>query len=129
MIITNLVVQILLIVAIAAAAYIAKKKRLKLHCTIMMVTVPVQIIAIAVVMLPPMLGYVRYGQPGSFLNIEIWTHHTIGLVVIALWIYINLVFRGVIKIRSSLVIPMRLAFLSWLSALIIGLHLYVLIWL
>jgi hypothetical protein len=94
----------------------------------MMVAVPVQIIAIAGIMLPSMLGYVRYGQPSDFFNIEIWIHHILGLAVIALWIYINLVFRRIIKIRSRLVIPMRLAFALWVIVLVMGLHLYVLIW-
>ncbi|MFC1964670.1 hypothetical protein ACFLWG_01520 [Chloroflexota bacterium] len=126
--ITNLIVQLLLIIIISVAAYLAKKRQLKIHCTIMMVAVPVQIIAIVSVMLPSMLGYVRYGQPGSLFNIEIWIHHILGLAVIALWIYINLVFRRVIKIRGRLVIPMRLAFVLWLLVLVMGLHLYVVIW-
>ena len=127
--ITNLTVQLLLIITVFVAAYLAKRRQLKNHCSIMMVAVPVQVIAIAVIMLPSMLGYVRYGQPVSYFNIEIWIHHILGLAVIALWIYINLVFRGVIKIRSRLVIPMRLAFVLWLLVLVMGLHLYVLIWL
>jgi len=128
LVITNLVIQLLLIIIVSFAAYLAKKRQLKNHCTIMMVAVPVQIIAIAGIMLPSMLGYVRYGQPGSFFNIEIWIHHILGLAVIALWIYMNLVFRRVIKIRGRLVIPMRLAFVLWLIVLGMGLHLYVLIW-
>ena len=126
--IANLAIQLLLIIIVSVAAYLAKKRQLRIHCTIMMVAVPVQIIAIAGIMLPSMLGYVRYGQPGSFFNIEIWIHHILGLAVIALWIYINLVFRRVIKIRHSLIIPMRLAFILWLLVLVMGLHLYALIW-
>ena len=128
LVIINLVIQLLLIITISVAAYLAKKRQLKNHCAIMMVAVPVQIIVIAGIMLPSMLGYVRYGQPSSLFNIEIWIHHILGLVVIALWIYINLVFRRVIKIRGRLVIPMRLAFVLWLMVLGMGLHLYVLIW-
>ena len=126
--ITNLAIQLLLIIIVIVAAYLAKKRQLKIHCTIMMVAVPVQIIAIAGVMLPSMLGYVRYGQPGSFFNIEIWIHHILGLAVIALWIYMNLAFRRVIKILGRLVMPMRLAFVLWLLVLFMGLHLYVVIW-
>lgn len=126
--VTNLTVQLLLIILISVAAYLAKKRQLKKHCTIMMVAVPVQIIAIAGVMLPSMLGYVQYGQPYSFFNIEIWAHHILGLAVIALWIYINLVFRRLIKIRGRLVNHMRLAFVLWLLVLFTGLHLYIVIW-
>jgi putative membrane protein len=128
LVLTNLVIQLLLIIIVSVAAYLAKKKQLKIHCTLVMVAVPIQIIAIAGIMLPSMLGYVRYGQPESFFNIEIWIHHTLGLVVIALWIYINLVFRRVIKIQRRLVVPMRLALVLWLLVLAMGLHLYVLIW-
>ncbi|MFC1941839.1 hypothetical protein ACFLWU_01315 [Chloroflexota bacterium] len=128
LVIINLAVQIVLIITVCVAAFLAKKRQLKNHCTIMMVAVPVQILAIAGVMLPSMLGYVRYGQPGSSLNIEIWIHHILGLAVIALWIYMNLVFRGVFKRRVRLIIPMRLAFVLWLLVLVTGLHLYLLIW-
>ena len=126
--IINLIVQLLLIIIISVAAYLARKRQLKKHCTIMMVAVPIQIIAIASVMLPPMLGYVRYGQPGSSFNIEIWAHHILGLAVIVLWIYIILVFRGVIKVLGRLVIYMRLAFILWLLVLFMGIHLYIVIW-
>jgi putative effector of murein hydrolase len=128
LVIINLGVQLMLVIMVSIAVYLAKRRQLKNHCTLMMVTVLLQIIAIVGVMLPSMLGYVRYGQPGSFFNIEIWIHHILGLAVIALWIYINLVFRQVIKIRHSLIIPMRLAFILWLLVLVMGLHLYALIW-
>ena len=122
LVIANLVIQLLLIIIVSVAAYLAKKRQLKNHCTIMMVALPVQIIAIAGIMLPSMLGYVRYGQPDSLLNIEIWIHHILGLAVIALWIYINLVFRRIIKMPGRLIIPMRLAFVLWLIVLGMGLH-------
>ncbi|MFC2068349.1 hypothetical protein ACFLTP_05025 [Chloroflexota bacterium] len=126
--ITNLTFQLLLFITVSIAAYLAKKRQLKKHCTIMMIAIPVQILTIAGMMMPSMLGYVRYWQPTSLLNLEIWAHHILGLVVIALWIYVNLVFRGVIKIHGRLIIPMRLAFLLWLLVLFIGLHLYITIW-
>ncbi len=126
--IINLVLQLLLFIAVVIAVYLAKKKRLAKHCAIIRIAIPLQVIAIAGVMLPSMGAYLRYGQPGSFFNIEVWTHHILGLVVIVLWIYVNLVMLGVIKMRSRLVIAMRLAFICWLLALIMGVHLYVLLW-
>jgi putative membrane protein len=124
----NLVVQLLLVATILVAAYLAKRRSLKKHCAIMRVALPLQIISIAFVMLPSMLGYVRVGQPGSAFSIEIWIHHALGLAVVALWIYINLVVFRVIKTRHSLIIPMRLALVSWLITLITGIHLYLVIW-
>ena len=124
----NLAFQVLLLVTILVAAFLAKRRSLKKHCAIMRVALPVEIISVFLVMLPSMLGYVRAGRPGSALSIEIWIHHALGLVVIALWIYINLVVLRVIKTKHRLVIPMRLALISWLATLIMGIHLYFVIW-
>src|SRR3990170_2354385 len=85
----NLAVQILLVIMVSRAAYLAKKRKLGRHCTFMRVLVPVQIIAIAAVMLPSMLGYIE--NPPPFYT-EMLIHHTLGLSVIALWLYINLSF-------------------------------------
>ncbi len=125
----NLTVQLLLIMTVFVAAYLAKRRRaFGKHCTIMRVAVPLQVIAIAGVMLPSMLGYIKNEQPGALFSIEMLIHHTLGVVVVALWVYINLVFVGVIKMRHRLVVAMRLAFASWVLTLLMGLHLYVLIW-
>jgi putative membrane protein len=79
-------------------------------------------------MLPSMLGYIENEQPDTLLNIEILAHHGIGVAVVLLWIYVNLVFMEVIKMRSRLVMAMRLALVLWALAFIMGLHLYALIW-
>lgn len=55
----NLLVQILLLTTISIAVYMAKKLEHKKHCFIMRITLPVQVIAIALVMLPSMLGYIQ----------------------------------------------------------------------
>jgi putative membrane protein len=124
----NLAFQILLLVTILVAAFLAKRRSLKKHCTIMRAALLLEIISIFLVMLPSMLGYVRIGRPASAFNIEIWIHHALGLVVIALWIYINLVVLRVIKTKHRLVIPMRLALVSWLASLVMGIRLYFVIW-
>lgn len=123
----NLTIQVLLIMTVSGAVYLAKKRNLGKHCVVMRVAVLLQIIAIAGVMLPSMLGYIEHEQRGLF-NIEILVHHTLGLAVIAIWIYINLVFMGVMRIRGRLAAAMRLALASWILALIIGIHMYFLIW-
>lgn len=124
----TLTIQILLIMTVSGAVFLAKKRNLGKHCVVMRVAVLLQIIAIASVMLPSMLGYIENEQRSIFFNIEMLVHHTLGLTVITIWVYINLVFSGVMRIRGSLVAVMRLAFASWILALIIGLHMYLLIW-
>jgi hypothetical protein len=124
----DLIFQILLVLMVSIAGFFAKKGHLKVHCTMMRVAVPIQIVAVLWIMLPAMLGYVRYGASGSFLNIEVWIHHILGLIVIVLWILINLVFLKVIRFRVRLLVPMRAAFVLWLIVLALGIHLYVFIW-
>ncbi len=126
--VVNLSVQVSLIIVVFIAAFMARKSDFKKHCTIMRVLLPLQIISIAGVMLPSMLGYLENEQPGIFFNIEMLIHHTLGLAVVALWVYVNLALRGVIKMWGRLVLAMRLAFALWVLTFLIGLHLYLLIW-
>lgn len=51
-----------------------------------------------------------------------------GVVAVALWIYINLAFKGTIKVSVRQVLLMRVAFGSWLVTLILSLHIYQLVW-
>ncbi len=127
--ISNLTFQLLLIILVSGAAYLAKKKELGTHCKVMRGAVLAQIIAIAGIMLPSMLGYILNVRDNTYLNIEILTHHTLGLAVIVLWIYINLVFSGKAKTNIKLVTFMRAALLLWVSSLLLGLHLYTRIYL
>jgi putative membrane protein len=124
----NLSIQVLLILTVSGAVFLAKKRNLGKHCIVMKISVLLQLIAIAVVMLPSMLGYIETGQQNTFFNIEMYVHHTLGLIVIAIWIYINLVFAGVMRIRGRLTTAMRLALVAWILALIIGIHMYLSIW-
>ncbi len=124
----DLTIQVLLIMTISGAVYLAKKRNLGRHCTIMRVAVLLQITAIASIMLPSMLGYIENEQENMFFNIEMLIHHTLGLSVVVIWIYINLVFAGVMRIKGRLTSVMRLALASWVLAIIIGLHMYSLIW-
>ena len=126
--VVNLSVQVSLIIVVFIAAIMARKSDFKKHCTIMRVLLPLQIISIAGVMLPSLLGYLENEQPGIFFNIEVLIHHTLGLVVVALWVYVNLALRGVIKMWGRLVVAMRLAFALWVLTFLIGLHLYLVIW-
>lgn len=121
----NLAIQILLIIIVLVAVYIAKKKKqLTRHCTFMKILVPVQIIAIATVMLPSMLGYLEHPPP---FTTEMLVHHALGILVVVLWIYINLSF-GKSWMPRNLPLFMRSAFTLWILALLIGLHLYIMIY-
>ncbi len=129
LVLINLIVQIVLMGIVFTAVYLAKvKHQLSKHCAIMNIVVIIQIVTVAVVMLPSLLGYIQNEAPGLLSRLELMVHHGLGLLVVALWIYINLAFKGIIKTRWKLVIPMRLAFSAWLVTLILGLHIYLVLW-
>lgn len=125
----NLVLQIALMGVLVFAVYLAHKKKLLKHCTVMRIIVPVQIAAIAVVMLPSFLGYVTSGVPVTIFFIEMVAHGVLGLAVLALWIFVNLAQMGLIKVRRRLLFPMRLALVLWLISFAIGVHMYFTLWL
>jgi len=126
--IINLAMQAFLVLAVFGTVYLARRKRnFRQHCTIMRIAVPLQIIAIIVIMLPSLRDHIRHGQPG-LLNIEMLAHHVLGAAVIVLWIYINLVFLGLVKPLGRPVAAMRLAFTTWALSLFIGIHIYFTLW-
>jgi putative membrane protein len=86
--------------------------------------VPVQILAILGVMLPSMYGYLRNPPKDPLFNYEILIHHTLGLMVVALWIYINLIFMNVLKPEIRVKTMMRLALGCWAASMVLGLYLY-----
>ncbi len=120
----NLVVQLVLIALILGAVYLARRGRIKRHCTIVRGAVVVQIIAILIVMLPSLLGYVANVPPSPFLYPELLIHHILGLVLIAIFIYVNLevghVIRPIVKRKDA----MWAALGVWLVALALGIILY-----
>ncbi|VVB85791.1 Uncharacterised protein [uncultured archaeon] len=122
----NLAIQILLFLFASGAVYLAKNRDLSRHCTFMRVLIPIQIIAIAFVMLPSMLGYLKIVNPPLF-NIEMLIHHTFGLAVVVIWIYINLVFGKSWMPRNFRAV-MRSAFAIWILALLFGVSMYIRIW-
>ncbi|MCZ7356162.1 MAG: hypothetical protein O8C66_00125 [Candidatus Methanoperedens sp.] len=124
----NLALQVLLIIILSAAVFLAKKRNLGKHCMIVRAAVIVQIIAIALIMLPSLLGYVENIKPNLFLA-EMLAHHTIGLLLILVWIYINLVFTGRMRSSINLKTVMRLALMLWIISLILGIHMYTKIYL
>ena len=73
----NLVVQILLIITVFGAVYLARRKKLTKHCTVIRVAVPIQIVAILVVMLPSMLGFIENVPSLPFFYPEVLIHHSL----------------------------------------------------
>ncbi len=120
----DLIVQLILIFALLAASRLAMAKEFKTHCTLMRYAVPVQILAILAVMLPSMYGYLSNASTNPLFDSEILIHHTLGLMVVVLWVYINLIFMGVLKARLRIKTTMRLALASWAASMLLGLHLY-----
>ena len=124
----NLIIQLTLVVIVFYAAYLAKKGWMERHCSVMRIAVIVQILSIAVVMLPKMVGYVGNLQATSSLSIEMWVHHLAGLAVVGLWVFMNLAMTGRIKIKGRLRPYMRLALIFWLVSLGLGIHIYASVW-
>ena len=119
----NLAVQLFLILLLNYAAFFARKKDLNKHCNIIRIGIGIQIAAIVTVMWESLIGYLGNAQDISF-NMELLIHHSLGILLILLWIYINLVFAGIIRLRGELKNIMKSAYIIWTFTFILGLHIY-----
>ncbi|MGB8217479.1 MAG: hypothetical protein WCE94_09280 [Candidatus Methanoperedens sp.] len=119
----NLGIQIFLIAFVFQAVYSVKKGNPLKHCAMVRIAVPLQILAIITVMLPSLLGYIKI-EPFGIFNAELLIHHTLGLLVVVLWIYINLAFGNIVRMPGNLRMFMRTALSLWLLSLVLGLHIY-----
>ena len=102
--------------------------RFRKHFALMRVAVPVEILAVLGLILPSMSGFLEKERYGLVFTAELLVHHGLGLLVIILWVYINLVSMGVIGTRRGFRMAMRYAFALWLLTFAIGMHLYYSIW-
>ncbi|HWQ18895.1 MAG TPA: hypothetical protein VN455_03900 [Methanotrichaceae archaeon] len=121
LVVLNLAAQVVLIAALAAATYLARNKKFKQHCKVTRAAFLAQVVLVLGIMLAPMEVYLN--QPALYW--EVLAHHSLGLVTLALLIYINLVFMRKIKpvhLKNSL--AMRLCLAAWVAALVLGLHMY-----
>lgn len=125
----NLSIQLILILLLNYATFLAKTRDLHKHCTIIRIATGIQIAAIVAVMWEPMLGYLRNNAHDTSFNVELLIHHSLGILLILLWIYINLVFARVIRLRGNLRDIMKLAYVVWMFTFILGLHIYIKIYL
>jgi uncharacterized membrane protein YozB (DUF420 family) len=125
---TNVILQVVLIVMALVAFLLARRRRLSRHCLIMRVSVAVQIILVAALMAPSLSSYLSHWGGWSWFTGEIVVHHTLGVIVVLLFIYFNLALTGVVRSPRRLRPYMRSALVLWLVTLAMGLHLYLYIW-
>jgi hypothetical protein len=127
----NMLVQIAIIAVVAVTSYlqIKRKMNVKKHCTLFRWLVPVQILTIVLFMLLPTINYVGAGGVSLLFKIEVIVHHTLGLIVVAIWIWVNLVQMRIIKHRGRLKNYMLTALAAWVLAFLIGLHIYAFLYL
>jgi uncharacterized membrane protein YozB (DUF420 family) len=125
----NLGIQLILTLALLSAVHLAKSKKFKKHCKVMRIAFPVQILAILAVMLPSMNGYLKHGSPGQFFfHAEILMHHSLGLLAVILWVYINLIFLKYLRTWFGIRTAMRLGLACWMTSLIMGFHIFMLVY-
>ena len=125
----GLAIQAVLMLIVFAAAFLAKmRKKFKLHCTIINIVVLVQLAAVSLLMIPSMIRHVGNGQRGPLYGTE-WVHHSLGIVVILLWVLINLQSRRIVRIRIRRTTLMRTALALWVVVLVLGALLYKSLWL
>ncbi len=124
----NLVVQAMLIAGVFAGAFLARRRRFGRHCLIMRVLMGAQILLIGIIMAPQLARYVSNWSGLSAFAVELIVHHVLGLVALALWVYINLALAGVVKAPRRYTWFMRSALVSWVASLGLGAYLFWYIW-
>ena len=109
---------------VLAAAYLAKMRRqLIRHCKIVRWAVVIQLLIIFSMMLPSMSGYLK--SPGQVVfRTEMLVHHSLGILLVLLWGYINLAVMGRVRVLGRLPMYMRTALLVWGLTFLLGIHLY-----
>jgi hypothetical protein len=120
----NLAIQLILVLMLLIAFRLARARDFKKHCTMMRIAVPIQILTVLGIMLPSMYGYEQNIFTGSLFFLEISVHHVLGLGVLLLWVYINLIYMRLINPLLKIKIAMRLALIFWAASMVLGLHLY-----
>ncbi len=121
---SNLILQLILAAALGFDVFLAKKKNYQKHCFVLRLAVTVQIMIILVLMSPAMGPILAPGRPNGLFQVEVLLHHGLGLAVVLLWIYINLVYLGRLKARLALRWVMQAAAGLWVASLILGFHIY-----
>jgi len=121
---SNLILQLILAAALVFAVFLAKKKNFQRHCLVLRMAMLAQILAILALMSPAMGQILEPGRPNGLFQAEVLVHHGLGLAVVLLWIYINLVYLRHLKARLALKTAMQAAAGFWVTSLILGFHIY-----
>ena len=124
----NLVAQAILIAGVLLGAWLARKRKFDRHCLLMRVLMGVQIVLIGAIMAPQLARYLRSWSGFSAFTVELIVHHVLGLVALALWIYINLAMTGVVRAPRRYTWFMRSALAAWVVSLGLGAYLFWYIW-
>jgi len=124
----NLAAQVLLIVGVFVGAWLGSRRKFGRHCLLMRVLMGVQILLIGVIMAPQLGRYVRDWSGFSGFTTELIVHHVLGIVALALWIYINLALTGVVKAPRRYTWFMRSALVAWVVSLALGVRLFWYLW-
>ena len=120
----NLILQLALSIALVYALLLARRIEFKRHCLALRLSFAAQILAILLLMSPAMGIVLEPGRPPGFLVAEILLHHALGLAVIPLFIYINLVYERRLSPRFSMRSAMQAAAGMWVASLLMGFHIY-----
>ncbi len=120
----NIAVQLVLLAFVFGAVYLARRGRVVRHCAIQRGTLLVQIIAILGFMLPMLLGFAQSATSLPLFYPELLIHHSFGLILVGMWVYINLDVSRRIKQLIKRKTAMRFAFGVWVVTIVLGLHIY-----
>ena len=120
----NLWGQLVLAVGLALAFYLARRRKLKIHCLAMRILVALQLLASVGFMLRSLVGYVQSSPSKLLLVPEMLLHHSLGVVVVLIFIWVNLGFAWGPRYRRALKPLMRIALACWVVTLLLGLHIF-----
>lgn len=124
----NLILQALLMVGALGGAFLGRRRHFRRHCLTIRILLVIEILAIGLIMAPSLARYIKHWGGFSGLTTEIIIHHALGVVLLALWIFINLAYYGIVKRPRGFRRYMWAALAVWLVSLALGIQLYVRIW-
>ncbi len=120
----NLIIQTLLIIVILVSIYFVRNNKIKLHCRIMGFALFAQLLLTIFFMYPAMSGVRSTDYFNTFFNIELLFHHGLGLFVLLLGLYVELLFMGRVKDILNRFVAMKLIAALWFLFYLLGVHLY-----
>ncbi len=120
----NLIIQTILIIIILVSIYLVRNNKTKLHCRIMGFALFAQLLSTIFFMYPAMSGVRSTYYFNTFFNIELLFHHGLGLFVLLLGLYVELLFVGRVKDILNRFIAMKLIAALWFLSYLLGVHIY-----